>query len=155
MFMNITPSTTNGANNFDLKFTSPFYQSGDSTTFILSSTPFKIAGVDHYFGDVPITGTTDRKVIVYKIVSGNNVTVINDAGLIDVVKGTVTLNNFTPDDTSSIRITVTPNSLDLAPKRDQLISIDSLRVNITPEVDTIAVSGASGTINYTTPSRLR
>ena len=155
MFMNITPSTTNGANNFDLKFTSPFYQSGDSTKFILSSTAFKIAGVDHYFGDVPITGTTDRKVIVYKIVSGNNVTVINDAGLIDVVKGTVTLNNFTPDDTSPIRITVTPNSLDLAPKRDQLISIDSLRVNITPEIDTIAVSGASGTINYTTPSRLR
>ena len=41
-----------------------------------------------------------------------------------------------------------PNSLDLAPKRDQLLSIDQQRVTITPEVDTISVSGSSGSIRY-------
>ena len=155
MFMNITPSTTAGANNFSLKFTSPIFQSGNSTAFVLSSTAFKISGVDHYFGDIPIADSTKRKVIVYKIVAGENVTVINDAGEIDVVNGSVTLNNFTPDTTDSIRVTVIPNSLDLAPKRDQLISIDATRVTITPEIDKISVAGASGTIGYTTPSRLR
>ena len=158
MFMNITPSITEGANNFTLKFTSPFYKSGASTDFILSSTPFKLAyspTIDHYFGDIPIANTTDRQVIIYKIVDGVNVTVVNDAGLVNPDKGIITLNNFTAYDTTPIRITVTPNSLDLAPKRDQLIAIDPLRVQITPSVDTISVSGSTGTINYTTPSRLR
>ena len=158
MFMNITPSITEGANNFTLKFTSPFYKSGASTDFILASTPFKLAyssTIDHYFGDIPIANTTDRQVIIYKIVDGVNVTVVNDAGLVNPDKGIITLNNFTSYDTTPIRITVTPNSLDLAPKRDQLIAIDPLRVQITPSVDTISVSGSTGTINYTTPSRLR
>ena len=67
----------------------------------------------------------------------------------------VTLNNFTPNNTNVIRVTVTPNSLDLAPKRDQLISIDNTYVNITPEIDTIATAGSSGSINYTTTSRFK
>ena len=87
--------------------------------------------------------------------NGVNVTVVNNAGNVDHVKGIITLNNFIPDDTSSIRITVTPDSLDLAPLRNQLISIDPLRVTVTPSVDTISVSGSSGTINYSTTSRLR
>ena len=158
MFMNIIPSITEGVNNFSLKFTSPFYKSGSSTDFILTSTPFKLSyssTVDHYFGDIPLTNSVNRQVIIYKIVDGTNVTVINDAGLIDPDKGTITLNSFTTYSVDNIRITVTPDSLDLAPKRNQLIAIDPLRVNITPAVDTIAVSGSTGTINYTTPSRLR
>lgn len=158
MFMTITPSTTEGVNNFTLKFTSPFYKSGSSTEFILTSTPFKLAyssTIDHYFGDIPLAGTVNRQVIIYKIVDGVNVTVVNDAGLIDPDKGTVTLNNFTSYNTDPIRLTITPDSLDLAPKRDQLIAIDPLRVQITPSVDTISVSGSTGTIDYTTPSRLR
>jgi len=155
MFMNITPSIYTGKNNHSLKFTSPFYSSGQSTSFILNSTAFKVGGVDHYFGDKPITGSTNRTVIVYKIVDGNNITTIPDAGLVEVGLGKATINNFVADDTTSIRITVTPNSLDLAPKRDQLINIDALRVKITPQIDTIALSGSSGTIDYTTSSRLR
>lgn len=158
MFMNITPSTVEGKSNFDLKFTSPFYKSGASTEFILTSTAFKLAysdTIDHYFGDIPIAASSNKKVIIYKIVDGNNVTVVNDAGLLNPDKGTVTLHNFTGGNTDPIRITLTPNSLDLAPKRDQLIAIDPLRVSITPSVDTISVSGSTGTINYNTPSRLR
>jgi hypothetical protein len=141
-----------------LKFTSAFYKSGSSTDFILASTAFKLSysgTIDHYFGDIPVANSVNRQVIIYKIVDGTNVTVVNDAGLIDPDKGTITLNNFTGYDTNNIRVTITPNSLDLAPKRDQLIAIDALRVNITPSVDTISVSGSTGTINYNTPSRLR
>ena len=154
MFQNITP-LNNADNNFSLSFVAPFYQSGDSTKFILSSTAFKINNVDHFFGDVPISGSTNRTVIVYKVVNNTNVTVISQAGVIDVLKGTVTLNNFRPDTTNAIKITILPNSLDLAPKRDQLISIDNNSVVITPEIDTIAVAGSAGSITYNTTSRFK
>lgn len=154
MFMMIEPAN-NRDNNFELRFTSPLLQTGESERFVLNSTPFLINGVEHFFGDVPVAGTLQRRVIVYKVVSGQNVVVINDAGTVDVEKGIVTLNNFRPDTTDMIRIIVEPNSLDLAPKRNQLISIDPLRVRITPEIDTIALSGSAGTITYTTTSRLR
>ena len=154
MFQNITP-LNNADNNFSLSFVAPFYQSGDSTKFILSSTAFKINNVDHFFGDVPISGSTNRTVIVYKVVNNTNVTVISQAGVIDVLKGTVTLNNFRPDTTDAIKITILPNSLDLAPKRDQLISIDNNSVVITPEIDTIAVAGSAGSITYNTTSRFK
>lgn len=159
MFMTITPNkfSANKDNNFNLQFTSPFFSSGSSTNFIITSTMWKYGGEEVYFGDIPISGSTNRQVMVYKIVSGENITVINNAGTIDVNAGTITLNNFIPDDTSvdTIRITVVPDSLDLAPKRDQLIAIDPLRVQITPSIDTISVSGSSGTIDYSTTSRLR
>lgn len=154
MFQNITP-VNNALNNFDLVFTSPFFQSGDSTSFVLNSTAFKINSEDCFFGDVPIAGSTTRQVIVYKKVAGENVTVISNAGTVDVPNGKITLNNFQPDTTDAIRLTLTPNSLDLAPKRDQLLSIDDTRVTISPEIDTIAVSGSTGSINYTTTSRFK
>ena len=156
MFQNITPSNVSTLpNDFNLSFTSPFYQSGNSTAFILTSSAFKINNVDHFFGDVPITGSTNRKVIVYKVVNNENITVISDAGLIDVIKGKISLNKFLPDTTAAIKITVLPNSLDLAPKRDQLISIDNNEVVITPEIDTIAVGGSAGSISYNTTSRFK
>ena len=154
MFKNITP-VNNAENNFDLSFTSPFFQSGDSTKFLINSTAFKINNVDHFFGDEPITGSTKRNVIVYKVVNQQNVTVISDAGEIDVDNGKITLNKFRPDTTAAIKITVIPNSLDLAPKRDQLISIDNSFVVINPEIDTIATAGSAGSINYTTTSRFK
>ena len=154
MFQEITP-LNNADNNFSLTFSSPFYQSGVSTDFVLTSTAFKINNIDHFFGDEPIVGSTNRKVIVYKVVNDTNVTVINEAGIIDVLKGTIILNSFRPDTTDKIKITVIPNSLDLAPKRDQLLSIDNNSVIIVPEVDTIAVAGSAGSINYTTTSRFK
>ena len=154
MFQNITP-VNNADNNFDLTFSSPFFQSGDSKKFLLTSTAFKINNVDHFFGDEPIAGSTKRNVIVYKVVNQVNTTVIADAGEIDVDNGKITLNKFRPDTTDVIKITVVPNSLDLAPKRDQLISIDNSSVIITPEIDTIATSGSAGSINYSTTSRFK
>ena len=154
MFQNITP-LNNADNNFDLTFSSPFFQSGDSKKFLLNSSAFKINNVDHFFGDEPIAGSTKRNVIVYKVVNQENITVIADAGEIDVENGKITLNKFRPDTTDAIKLTLIPDSLDLAPKRDQLISIDNSFVIITPEIDTIATAGSAGSINYKTTSRLK
>ena len=162
MFQTVTPTTDAlGAiqlQSHTLSFVAPFFLSGQSTRFILSSTAFGLntdPTGEHFFGDVPIANSTNRTVIIYKIVNSENVTVIADAGLMEPTLGKVTLNNFKPNDATVIRVTATPNSLDLAPKRNQLISIDNGFVQITPEVDSIAVAGSSGSITYTTTSRLK
>jgi hypothetical protein len=153
MFKDITPSNT-VRNNFDLQFTSPIY-STKSTESVITSNEFLINGVNHYFGDSPIKNSPDRQVYIYKIVNNLPVVVIADAGYVYQAAGRIVLNNFLPDTTNNIRITVIPNSNDLAPKRNQLIQIDPLEVRISGEIDTIAVSGSAGAINYTTPSRHR
>lgn len=155
MFKNIAGKTTVSQNNFDLTFASGFFESGSEKEFILNSSAFLIGGVEHFFGDKIIDGSSNRTVIVYKKVNGVNVTVINDAGTLDVAKGKVTLHSFACDANTDIKVTVIPNSLDIAPKRDQLLNIDQQFVSISAEVDTISTAGASGSIDYTTNSRLR
>ena len=163
MFQNFTPLTDANGNittqNHTLSYAGKFLSRGTSKKFLLSSSAFKLNGSDtsdHFFGDVPIDGETlTRKVIVYKVVDGKNITVVADAGLINVNEGTIALNNFLPTTNASIRVSVIPDSLDIAPKREQLLDIDSTRVEITPEIDTIATAGSSGSISYSTTSRLK
>jgi len=154
MFNKITLGTTNASNNFELNFASPIYDT-KSDEFSVTSTAFNIEGVKHYIGDEEIVGSSDRQVIIYKIVDGVNVTVINDAGKVEPSKGRVTLHSFAADAATEIRVTATPNSLDIAPKRDQLLNIDQSFVQITAEIDTISTAGASGAIDYNTNARLR
>jgi hypothetical protein len=120
----------------------------------LTSTPFKIGGVDHYFGDEPILNSTNRNIYIYKLVQGNKCKAA-DAGLITSSIGRVQLTGFRADDDTPIRITVLPNSFDIAPKRNQLLDIDQEFVTVTAEIDSIAVSGAGGSSSYTTTPRHR
>jgi len=157
MFQNIKAKVEKSQNNFTLQFASGLFESGSEKEFILNSSAFNIDGVPHYFGDKVNSGTTgsNRKVIVYKIVGGEKVTVINDAGTLEISNGRVILHSFICDTDTTIKISVVPNSLDIAPKRDQLLNIDQQFVSITAEVDTISTAGASGSIDYVTNSRLR
>jgi len=162
MFKYITPILDANGNmalqNFTLTYVGPIYTSQSTSDYTIESSAFGLATDPtgkYYFGDLAISGSTNRKVIIYKIVDNNNVIVNNDAGLIEPALGKITLNSFRPNDTSQIKITLTPNTLDLAPKRDQLISIDNDFVTITPEIDTIATAGSSGSINYTNTPRFK
>ena len=162
MFKYITPVLDANGNmalqNFTLTYVGPIYTSQSTSDYTIESSAFGLATDPtgkYYFGDLAISGSTNRKVIIYKIVDNKNVIVNNDAGLIEPAAGKITLNSFRPNDTSRIKITVTPNTLDLAPKRDQLISIDNDFVTITPEIDTIATAGSSGSINYTNTPRFK
>tara|TARA_B100001093_G_C26857337_1_gene1028066 strand:+ start:4932 stop:6800 length:1869 start_codon:yes stop_codon:yes gene_type:complete len=153
MHKNITPDFR-VVNSFTLTYTGSFFLD-TGTDYNISSTAFKIGGEDHFFGDVAIEGSTNRTVIIYKAVSGVNELVIPNAGLINPTTGIITLNNFSPDDNTSIRISISPNSLDVAPKRNQIINIESSRILVSGAIDNIAYSGPSGTIDYSTTSRMR
>jgi len=158
MFQNIVAGQSKSLNNFNLSFAAPFYESGNSTDFILNSSAFKLetAGVDHYFGDIPIANSANRQIIIYKIVDGQNITVENNVGTIIPSSGKITLFGFgLPADNTTIKLTLTPNSLDIAPKRDQLLDIDNNAVSVNAQVDTISTAGSSGSIDYSVNSRLR
>jgi len=154
LFKNITPLNTI-SNNFSLVYPGSFYVPGGATDTCIQSTAFKIGGVDNYFNDVAIPGSANRKIFAYSLVGAEKVVTISNCGVVNPTEGTITLNSFIPDTTDSIRISVTPESLDIAPKRDEILSIDSTRTTMSADKDTIATSGSSGSINYTTTSRFR
>jgi hypothetical protein len=154
MYKNITASIVKADNTFTLTFAGKFFVKRGKE-FSINSTAFKIGGVDHFFGDLEIEGSNNRKVIVYKIVNSQTQIVVSDAGLINTLDGVITLNNFVVDQPTEIRITISPDSLDIAPKRNQIINIEASRIIASGSIDQIAYSGPSGTLEYTTTSRLR
>ena len=151
----ITPSVSRVKNDFKLTFAGSFFiQSG--TTYNINSTAFKLNGIDHYFGDIAIEDSDNtRQVVIYKIVNSENIIVRGNVGIINGDLGTVSLNDFGPDDTTPITVTLSPNSLDIAPKRNQIINVDSSKIKSKGSIDTIAYSGSAGTISYTTTTRMR
>jgi len=154
LYKNIIASNVKANNTFELTYAGSFFtQKGNAHS--ISSTAFKVGGIDHFLGDLEIADSNNRKVMVYKVINGVNQVVIPDAGLIDVLNGVITLNNFTVDEVTEIRVTIIPNSLDIAPKRNQIINIDASRILASGGIDQIAYSGPSGTIDYSTTSRLR
>lgn len=159
MFKRFTPKPNGLTNSITLDFPVATYTTS-STTSVLSSSGFNVGGLVHYFGDEPISGTTDRNVYIYRVVEGNRKKISN-AGRIYSSIGRVTLNKFAVDYTTpnvnppDIRIVVIPNSFDIAPKRNQLLEIDQQYVTVTAEIDSIAVSGTAGAGNYATTPRHR
>lgn len=151
MFKTITPSSTK-SNYYDLNFAAPIYSSSSDES-VMSSDPFLLNGVQHYFADVPISDSSDRRIIIYKISNSSRSVVNANAGTIYTTSGRVVINGFRPDTSNPIKLIFSPNSNDLAPKRNQLLEISMLDVAVTGEVDTIAVSGSAGTVRYTTTPR--
>lgn len=160
MYKDFTP-VAGKLNSITLDFSAPIYKSSTSEQTI-ESTSFLQNGIEYYFADAPTVNTDptkrlqygDRTVYIYRLVSGNKVR-IRDAGRIYLSEGRVILENFIPDSATSIRVTASPNSNDLAPKRNQLLEISMASTSVTGEVDTIAVAGTAGAINYTTTPRHR
>ena len=82
------------------------------------------------------------------------------AGTVDYVNGTISINsvfiNSVSDvdgaNSSQIRVTATPDSLDVIPKRNQLLEIDLVNTSITASVDNVAVGNDSGQVSQTTTS---
>ena len=155
LYQNITPTSTTVGNSHSLSFAGPLFVPEGTTASVISSTGYTKGSDTYYFADKPIDGSTTRQIYVYKLDGTTKITIIGDAGTLDPTAGTITINNYIPDDLTAIRITAAPDSLDIAPKRDQLLKIDNARTIMTAEEDTIALSGSSGTIDYKTTSRLR
>ena len=154
LFKNVTPINT-ASNNFSLTYPGSFYVPGGSDESVIETTGITIGGVTTFFNDKAIAGSTNRQIFAYRLQGTTKVTTIDNCGIVNPLEGNIILNNFIPDNTNSFRITVIPLSNDIAPKRDEILSIDSARTTMTAEEDSIAVSGSSGSTTYTTTSRFR
>jgi hypothetical protein len=124
---------------------------------ILTSTGFKIDGNDNeMFLDDDGSGNAR----LYYLASGIRTYINSTQGTIDYDTGQITLNSLNVASISNIRgvtsttieLTVTPNSNDVVPVRDQIIEIDTSNSTITVESDSFVGGSADAGVGYTTTS---
>ena len=124
---------------------------------ILVSTGFKIgSSANEYFFDDDGTGNIRR----YYLVGDVRTYADNSAGTIDYVTGAIAINALNISSISNIRglastvveLTLTPNSNDIVPLRNQILSIDVANSSITVEVDTLVGGSSNAGIGYVTTS---
>ncbi len=124
---------------------------------ILSSTGFKVTGSDlEQFLDDDGSGNVRRYYLNAGIRTYTNTT----QGTIDYDSGQITLNSFNIASISNIRgststvieLTVTPNSNDVVPVRDQIVELDIANSTITVTADTFVGGSADAGVGYTTTS---
>jgi len=160
--------TLNSSTSYNIQLNNKFYNPHDEHNAdgggILASTGFKVSGDAtnvQYFDDDG-SGNIRR----YYIVAGVRQYQDNTAGTITYSSGEIVINNINitsienVDEAASsiIRLTVTPDSLDIIPVRNQILEIDFVNTTVTGSVDTIAIgdstagSSETTTSSYVTPS---
>ena len=160
LYKYFTP-TLNSALKYTLNFNNAFYnphsEHNKSAGGILSSTGFYITGNDNEMflnddgaGNVRLyylDGTT-------KTYSSNTQGTINyETGHIKLTSINISLiSDIRGDSSTKIELTVTPDSNDIVPVRDQILSLDVANSSITVEEDTFAGGTSDGGTTYTTTS---
>ena len=140
---------------YELVSSSPLI-STTSQDSIIESTKFIYLEATCTLQDV--LGTDGKRII--KIIDDANNVLDTNAGYIEEGNGKVILEGFNPESISDssvdyIEITVRPNSNDMAPRRNELLTILTDSAVITGEIDTMITGGTSAGINYTTTSKER
>ena len=157
---NFTP-TLSSSTKYDIYFRNALFNphSGHNKSAggILSSTGFKVTGSDlEQFLDDDGNGNVRR----YYLASGIRTYSNETQGTIDYTTGQITLNSLNIASISNIRgatstvveLTVTPNSNDVTPVRDQIVEIDIANSTINVTADTFVGGSADAGVGYTTTS---
>lgn len=139
---------------YELEFSSPLYTTR-STEEVISSSAFTLNGQTHFIEDYNPAGVLEHKLRIYRTVANQKIVTVLDAGYIEPEKGLFVLTSFNPEAFAGNYITITssPNSNDIAPKRNQLLQIDMNNVTVEPQIDTIATGGVVAGIGYQTVPR--
>ena len=157
---NLTP-TLSTATAYTIQLNNAFYNphSGHNSSSggVLASTGFKVSGdtTNVQFFDDDGAGNIRRYILVAGVRQYQNST----AGTITYSTGEIKISsvniisveNVDEVASSFIRLTVTPDSLDIIPVRNQILKIDFVNTNINGSLDTIATGDSSaGTVTTTT-----
>lgn len=137
---------------YDIVFSGPLYVS-DSNEQIIESTDFTYLGQTCHIKDTVISGV--RRLQIVSGTGTNEIILNSDVGFVEEAEGKVILIGFNPSSFVGdyMTITASPNSNDLAPKRNELLIILSEETEISGEVDTMVTGGTSAGVNYTTTPR--
>ena len=153
--------TIGSSTNYTVSFSNALYNphSGHNASAggILVSSGFKIgSSANEYFFDDDGAGNIRR----YYLVGDVRTYADNSAGTIDYATGAIAVNALNISSISNIRglastvveLTVTPNSNDIVPLRNQILNIDVANSSITVEVDTLVGGSSNAGIGYVTTS---
>ena len=145
--------TLNTERRYELQFSSQFYITS-SNEQIMNTTEFTYLDRQCTLKDtLQVDGT---RVVQIVTGSGSNQRILNsNIGYLDEENGMVVLTGFNPSAIVGdyIEITVSPESNDLAPRRNELLNILVDDGTISGEVDTMITGGTSAGIDYTTTAR--
>lgn len=116
----------------------------DDGVVIVNSSSFIHNNVELYFGDEENkSGPKEiRTIFTYYFKNGVR-TKFNNVGTLNIVTGTLLLNEIFADELSTVTLDLMPISNDIAPKHNQLLQIDMSRLFVQGEAD-------SGILNGTT-----
>ena len=122
---------------------------------ILSSTGFKIEGNDN---EMFLNDDGQGNVRMFFLASGVETYLNESQGTIDYTTGAIILNSLNIASISNIRgvastvieLTVTPNSNDVVPVRDQIVEIDISNSKVKVEADSFVGGSSSAGVGYTT-----
>jgi hypothetical protein len=156
-----TSSIISSSTKYDIYFRNGLFNphSGHNKALggILTSTGFKVTGSDYeQFLDDDGAGIIRRYYLSTGIRTYSNET----QGTIDYATGQITLNSLDVASISNIRgaasiiieLTVTPDSNDVVPVRDQIVEIDISNSTIQAVADTFVGGSADAGVGYTTTS---
>jgi len=149
--------TLASSTKYDIYFRNPIYNPHSGHESVLSSTGFKISGNNN---EMFLDDDGIGNVRVYYLVSGIKTVQNATQGTIDYSTGQVTLNslnvasisNIRGSATSNIEVTVSPNSNDVVPVRDQILEIDVSNSIINVNEDTFVGGSSEAGVGYTTTS---
>ena len=147
MYKYLVPNT-GISSNYTIKFSGPIYlNKGDSPT--ITSSVFEYETKNAMFSDVLISSSSyNRKVIIIDSDTGD---ILNaNAGTIYPETGVIELKSIFLAKYTQIKITCLPNSNDIAPKFNQLVSMDVVDLTVQGEEDTFMTKGSSAASTYTT-----
>ena len=149
--------TLSSSTKYDVYFRNAIYNPHSGHESVLSSTGFKISGINNeMFLDDDGVGN----VRLYYLVSGIKTVQNATQGTIDYATGQITINSLDIASISNIRgsvstvieVTVSPNSNDVVPVRDQILEIDVGNSIVNVSEDTFVGGSAEAGVGYTTTS---
>ena len=148
----LTPTIDTVA-KYTISFNNAFYHPHTAHAPIISSTGFTIAGkTDTLYFDDDGSGN----VRTYSQLASVKTYIDNEAGTVDYTTGEIVITSITVTGVSNtdgtITLTVTPDSNDIVPVRNQILEIDTTNMTVTGDSDTIAAGGSNAGTQYSTTS---
>ena len=153
IYMSKTLTPVLGARRrYEIYFSAPIYNT-TSNESVISSSEFVFDNTSGcQLKDYLVSG--ERIIRVIKITdTGELLIKDSNAGIVDLITGSVILYNFSVSQEANIEIRVIPNSYDIISKRNQLLNILVDDAYIQGQVDTIATGGTTAGVDYETTPR--
>jgi hypothetical protein len=134
---------------YELDFSSPIYITNSTESVIYQSSVFTYDGEQCTLKDY-INSIGERRIRVIRGSGVNQITIANDVGYVDAPAGKIILTNFNVSAFVGgyIELAVIPNSNDVAPKRNNIVSIDMNDVVIIGSADSTGSRSAAAGLNY-------